>query len=1247
MEAVSPVERRGSGKGTKEQSDRKPCRSPPQPQEARGPGAMASEPVSEHAGQPQGPSVLECKVRALKEKRMLAGKQAGSAGTVPQEWPSLKKPRSRRGKPGAATLVTEGASSQDSVVAPKAQMRTYLTDRLLDSSDDLQQGPVHTSPSSHNSTQAPDQLSLGEKSQQLTEGVWRPPDWDLLQEASYFQENPIQTTSQNRPKIPGPSRDLTQMLSLENGKSGALGKHQIQVGDLDEASLTLEQKDSICETALPGQLWRVGSWDGLRSSSHSLSLADRVERNRLLLQERRSLSEHSCSQLHQVGQPARAHDGTSPELPGGDLDWDSGVSLQDSDGCRAFVPSQELPLSPRHEQAKQLLQQARMKARTSPLRANHDIVPAVVPRGPGRDANNGADQNPRVALASRDGDAPYGGSLSDSSSGESSCGQRRKRGPSPSRVRFEDESAQEAEVRYRERLQQPQKRALDSVLRSLGQGPLVSKPDLSNYINGDFHARETQGIEACWGSPNKGNTGGPGRSLPGKVPEPNVERTCHTCGSYIQGMPRDLDLRVTERKMPPGRSHSQEREDAWSMRKGQGITQTESSASRGLASPIWILPSRQRLLTEHIRETYIGEVTYPDEVDSALDSTDTSDSCRTDSEEAGTPHRRNRGRARGSGRGRRAGGTQKRGREPEMEKAEGTQAWDSQGEVGGRFREARSAPEQSSFPREDHGPKPVAEAESISDEDQRTVAVAGQSCKWTHTEDTQAPCGALNTVASFQQLTLSVPGVEVQISGSQELQSAAASYPQPSNHISPTRRSSHGPPQQAKKPAPPFTLGTWVPTPPAVKKSPSPVPFRKAVLARTLGPDNQRDPADAHQHLRENDVGLEGMAPGENQLSPLRIKHQLLGPSTSDFNNIGPQEQVNIQRRDTRESQREKGPASWEPEPSAGKSRDGGFLGIHKSPVTSSLSSTGITLSLATEHPQSSMETENKLQRAKPSSEKSISKRALPGAPSGPSSPLAIPASGSKKGSSISSALGLKKFFSILGQTTRQKLGKFQCYSMEQIPPAALDQAQQSETHHVHSSKMKKTPSLQSLQLVSPSHQHRKVGSVQNLHSLLGKADRSSRYLVGDGGEPRASGRSPGITPKRSLSVDDIGVPNLVRTVGRVIEVFPDGTSQLELQRPPNGTFGFCVSSGNGRPDSGFYVQEITDANTAKLYSGLLGVGDEILEVNGAKVTGLGLALVNELLSQSESLSIRVLKQRGPDGNPELLLAFGSPSQLS
>lgn len=57
-------------------------------------------------------------------------------------------------------------------------------------------------------------------------------------------------------------------------------------------------------------------------------------------------------------------------------------------------------------------------------------------------------------------------------------------------------------------------------------------------------------------------------------------------------------------------------------------------------------------------------------------------------------------------------------------------------------------------------------------------------------------------------------------------------------------------------------------------------------------------------------------------------------------------------------------------------------------------------------------------------------------------------------------------------------------------------------------------------------------------------------------------------------------------------------------------------------------MQEMVDAGTAKLYAGLLGVGDEILQVNGAAVSGLGLARIRELLLQADTLSLRVLRHR-------------------
>ncbi|XP_018422922.1 PREDICTED: uncharacterized protein KIAA1614 homolog [Nanorana parkeri] len=217
---------------------------------------------------------------------------------------------------------------------------------------------------------------------------------------------------------------------------------------------------------------------------------------------------------------------------------------------------------------------------------------------------------------------------------------------------------------------------------------------------------------------------------------------------------------------------------------------------------------------------------------------------------------------------------------------------------------------------------------------------------------------------------------------------------------------------------------------------------------------------------------------------------------------------------------------------------------------------------------------------------------------------------------------GMRKIFSSIGLTSRPKLERFQSSSLEQISSpyhAGGSTSVHGDTDSCDGSvkpgKIKKSPSLQSLKLMSPFHLPRKASSVQN---LLGKSDRSAVYITGD----------VNTAPRRALSVEDIGSPGKARVLGKVAEVYPDGTRLLELQRPESGTFGFRISSGNGRPDSGIYVQEMSDANMAKLYSGLLRVGDEVLEVNGTKVSILGQTRLIELMNREPVLSLRVLHQR-------------------
>ncbi|XP_023959575.2 LOW QUALITY PROTEIN: uncharacterized protein KIAA1614 homolog [Chrysemys picta bellii] len=1288
MEGNSPMEKRRAVKGTK-QHGRNASRSN-LPAESAEPSTdqpvrAALEPARLQ-GEPgrTAHSILEGKVKALKEKRSTI-KQGG---VVSQERASLKKPKVRKGKLAPGRAVVEGVP-QDAVVEPRAQIRTYLTDVLLDSRDDVDfgqgaRGPVAADLYANNVEALKAHRTVGGGSALgcgSAEELWRlpSPGRSIQENADYCSENRAQRGSPNglwgtRSTRNPPSS--SQKSSLEDhGKPAPFGEELAQARDSE--SLPLAQKDDLCGGLAPsGRLWRADSWDSLGSAASAasgLSLAERVERNRAVLQEMLSLSRqnHSPLEPHCYAKETLmlAKDGAAQELLVNDLDWDSGVSLQDSEGYRAFVPTQELELSPRHEQAKQLLQRARMKARTSPLRASHDILPAV-PQAR-RDAGGSTAPDLKKSYALRDGEAHASGNLSDSCSGESSCGQPRKRGPSPSRVRFEDESLRDAEVRYLERLQLRQKRVLDSVLLTLGQSPLVSKPDLSDYINGDFHRKESGVSKACKEQQNRGQAAGTsahlasrGRSVKAGPTALSAEGKCSACGSYLRGSAanQNMDLRADQTVKPLSEGHSVTQENkiiSTEAEIGEPSASQQEMRGRTLGpkgSPLWILPSRQRVHTERIRETYIGDVTYIDDVDSALDSTDTSDSCRTDSEEAGTGSSHPQGyqdaRGRWPGRhqaprGTRAPEKDPRGRKAGQEECRvkggsgGTRVSDNvlgtgKAVIGENVSEERNSSLKDTLVlKEGQVTTPTASGvEALSKGDQLPAAprLAGKNSGRCDAAFGPVQQGHAHPPppAQGQPSAQSIPGNRGTLESS-------APAPQPANNFSQPRPATGISQQQAKQEAPCYNLLARVPAPPLTGKASSPVPYRKAVLTgsyRLTGHETGR--LDQTSDLVTRPTSPPGkcgsvLEEQNSQHSPKVLsKGRLLALSTNNCNNTRAKRQHDGQAASASLSHGERAMSVQKLPVSLGENK-GPSSAAAPSAAPSAVSSVGITLSLAAE------ETEPTQAGQLPSGEAPVSgsqqaKMFLEGskpldAHPEPKKPSASAAS--RKGGG-SSASGLKKFFCTLSQSTKQKLGRFRCYSMDQIPAEApsLAPPPEAQADATDCSNLKKAPSLQSLRLVSPFCQLRKASSAQNLHSLLGKADRSSFYLESKPGESKAADRKAGAPPRRSLSVDDIGAPDLVRTVGRVVEVFPDGTSQLELQRPPQGTFGFRVSSGNGRPDTGIYVQEMADTSTAKLYAGLLGVGDEILEVNGAKVTGLGLAHISELLLWADTLSIRVLKQR-------------------
>ncbi|XP_020793801.2 uncharacterized protein KIAA1614 [Boleophthalmus pectinirostris] len=212
------------------------------------------------------------------------------------------------------------------------------------------------------------------------------------------------------------------------------------------------------------------------------------------------------------------------------------------------------------------------------------------------------------------------------------------------------------------------------------------------------------------------------------------------------------------------------------------------------------------------------------------------------------------------------------------------------------------------------------------------------------------------------------------------------------------------------------------------------------------------------------------------------------------------------------------------------------------------------------------------------------------------------------------SRLSLRRLFSSV------RLGRSRSSSLDRTSSRPCSPGPEPPTGHTkYHGLLKKTPSVQSLTMGSPFLKLRKSASVQSFVSEQKKKDRSENYKPG--------AQSP---LQRCLSVEDVSCPSSVRSVGRILQVYTDGTLLLELSRPHSQTYGFIISRGKGRTDSGVYVEDMLDSSTEKLYAGLLSVGDEILEVNEEKVACLSLDQVTHMLTHSSSVRVRVLRQRKP-----------------
>lgn len=294
MEVTSAVER--SGPEPQPENGHFP-RHWPCPREDRTPSLMAPQPPGAQGIQVQGPSVLESKVRALKEK-MTAGKQGASPCLTSHERPSLKKPKCRRVKVGGTRTPSEGSSLPDAVVVHHAQ---NPNDGLLDSSVTEEESARNGAPGPPRSP-ASGLQSWNRRSPWPPEAVRTLPDHDraVPPGPSSLQESSMHRVTPSQPEGSGPCNKTTHRPSLRKGRSYPLQDGLITQEDLDSLSLTSEE-DFVPRPALLGELWRAGDLGTLGTGGSTLSLSDRVERNRLLLQEMLSVGGQGPSK---VGSPA-------------------------------------------------------------------------------------------------------------------------------------------------------------------------------------------------------------------------------------------------------------------------------------------------------------------------------------------------------------------------------------------------------------------------------------------------------------------------------------------------------------------------------------------------------------------------------------------------------------------------------------------------------------------------------------------------------------------------------------------------------------------------------------------------------------------------------------------------------------------------------------------------------------------------------------------------------------------------------
>ncbi|XP_059504212.1 uncharacterized protein LOC125456289 [Stegostoma tigrinum] len=472
----------------------------------------------------------------------------------------------------------------------------------------------------------------------LTAKTWRPPKgfWKVLRR----ETAPLG-------KRPGTFHDVIAQEKTGNANTSEHLSSHSSVGsratpegwpgaDVLQRSATGPEKWSACRLGQLEALWKTDSWESVGSHPGLMSLSERVEMNRFLLKKMLKTADWLEGQSQEVStahicqrEPLLLAD---HNFPGNELikqgcgtvqsdsDWDSGISLQESEhGVRTFVSPGQLPLSRRHEQAKLLLERARMKARASPLKADHSILP--IERSP-QDAHVDGSSPPKRGPTSREW------SCLGAPGGKPHHGGWEKWSQSPSRVRFEDESIQEAEDCYQLQRRCRAEPSGHRVTRDLPGLPAYRLPRKEGLLRVDVE----DAVKARGKAPRPRGNAVPhasseipagAASLPPSLPAFCIDGKCSSCGFYIISEPAVGGLEPPSYEFPDPRLRALgeevylpgqleiPRDPVPSLSVGPGDV-VSSLTPRTI--PCGALLSGPRITIEPIRETYIGDVTSIDDI---------------------------------------------------------------------------------------------------------------------------------------------------------------------------------------------------------------------------------------------------------------------------------------------------------------------------------------------------------------------------------------------------------------------------------------------------------------------------------------------------------------------------------------------------------------------------------------------------------------------------------------------------------